>query len=236
MSVAEKLAQIEAATERMLATVATLDASALAQPSRLPDWSRGHVAAHMARNSDGISNLLLAARTGEPIGMYASQEARNADIAAGAGRPPEVHQADLAAGAQRLRVIMRTFPEDAWDNTLRFAPNNPESPLVPARFLLGARLFEVEAHHGDLDAGYSFADTPAELLPGFLDHVARLCDCDAAFTAATTDLNWSATIGEGDAVPTVNGPAHALLSWLSGRSRGEGLTCDDGELPAQPSL
>src|SRR5256885_15091039 len=56
------------------------------EPSLLPGWTRGHVLTHVARNGDGLGNLLRWARTGTETPMYASREARRADIEAGAGR------------------------------------------------------------------------------------------------------------------------------------------------------
>ena len=37
--------------------VATLDDDDFAGPSGLPDWSRAHVVAHVARNADALGNL-----------------------------------------------------------------------------------------------------------------------------------------------------------------------------------
>ncbi|MCR8526173.1 maleylpyruvate isomerase N-terminal domain-containing protein, partial [Escherichia coli] len=52
-----------------------LSDDALEEPSRLPDWSRAHVVAHLARNADALGNLLTWARTGVETPMYPSREA-----------------------------------------------------------------------------------------------------------------------------------------------------------------
>src|SRR6266704_5264440 len=74
-----------AATERLLGSAAALSDTQAREPSLLPGWTRGHVLTHIARNADGMVNLLHWARTGTQTPMYASPESRAADIEAGAG-------------------------------------------------------------------------------------------------------------------------------------------------------
>ena len=78
-SVRDLLRLVGEATERLGATVHALDTDALFEPSGLASWSRAHVLTHLARNADGLRSLLLAARTGEALRMYASPETRDAD-------------------------------------------------------------------------------------------------------------------------------------------------------------
>ncbi|WP_241780552.1 maleylpyruvate isomerase family mycothiol-dependent enzyme, partial [Streptomyces wadayamensis] len=75
------LTRLDEATARLLTVAGTLDDAALAEPSRLPGWTRGHVLSHLARNADALLNVVA----GRP--MYASAEARDADIEAGATLP-----------------------------------------------------------------------------------------------------------------------------------------------------
>ncbi|KIX77423.1 mycothiol maleylpyruvate isomerase, partial [Streptomyces sp. MBRL 601] len=77
------LTRLDEATARLLTVAGTLDDAALAEPSRLPGWTRGHVLSHLARNADALLNVMA----GRP--MYASAEARDADIEAGATLPSE---------------------------------------------------------------------------------------------------------------------------------------------------
>ena len=56
-----------------------------ALPSLLPEWTRGHVLTHIARNADSFVRVLEAARRGEVVTQYEGGVAgRNADIEAGA--------------------------------------------------------------------------------------------------------------------------------------------------------
>src|SRR5690242_1563651 len=99
--------EVDRATERLLTTVGELDDDQLAAPSLLPGWSRGHVVTHIARNADGLLNLLIWARTGKMLPQYASAQQRSVDIEVGAGRPAAVQLADVSAAAVRLATVAR---------------------------------------------------------------------------------------------------------------------------------
>jgi len=79
--------RIAESTGRLLATAAELTDDQAREPSLLPGWSRGHVLTHLARNADGLRNLLIWARTGVVTPQYPSGQARDAAIEPGAGRP-----------------------------------------------------------------------------------------------------------------------------------------------------
>src|SRR5918999_1732122 len=69
-----------------LEAVAALDDERLREPSLLPGWTRAHIVTHMARNADGLRNLLTWARTGVETPMYVGDQ-RERDIEAGVRRP-----------------------------------------------------------------------------------------------------------------------------------------------------
>ena len=46
------------ATQRLVRTVDGLDDEALGAPSGLPDWTRGHVVAHLALNAEALAGVL----------------------------------------------------------------------------------------------------------------------------------------------------------------------------------
>ena len=93
---------VTAATQRLLGDTIAVSDEDWRAPSRLPGWSRGHVATHIARQADGMVRLTEWARTGERQDMYASAEQREADIDAGAGRTGLELQIDLDTSAGRL--------------------------------------------------------------------------------------------------------------------------------------
>ncbi len=151
------LAEVDAATARLLATAAELRDDDVRAPSMLPGWTRGHVLTHVARHAEAMLNLLHWARTGEITPAYESQEHRDAGIEAGAGRPAAELQADVSASAGRLLAAVLEMPSDAWANEVRIF----DRPPFPAAEVPLRRLVEVELHHVDLGLGYTPASWPA---------------------------------------------------------------------------
>ncbi len=224
------LASVREATERLLSAAATLDNAAVAAPSRLPGWTRGHVLAHLSRNADALVNVL------QGLPMYASAEAREADIEAGAPRPLEAQLADLRETAARFQAEGEA-PAD-WSRTVELRNGvTDQAARVPFR-----RLVEVELHHVDLGVGYELEDLPAEFTAREIDFLAdRFAGHPAVpATVLTADdgSTWrTGTAAEG-AVPetAVTGTAADLLGWLAGRRDGAALKVSGGALPKLPPL
>jgi maleylpyruvate isomerase len=232
------LEHVARATEHLLDTAQDITGAQAAAPSLLPGWTRGHVLTHLARNADGLSNLLTWARTGEETPMYASQEARDADIQTGAGRPAAELLDDLRSASERFAEATRTMPADAWSAEVRRRVGKP----FPAIRVLWFRLQEVQIHHVDLDAGFTPAHWPADFVARCLDEVARHFGRREDFPALglhaeDTDRRFELHAGpDGQTGPTIAGPGPALLAWLIGRSSGDGLDVEpDGPLPALPA-
>ncbi len=239
--VEDQLAIIGRATGRLLATVTRFTDDDVRAPSNLPGWSRGHLVTHLARNADGLGNLLTWARTGVRTPMYASADARAEAVEAGAGRSAAQLRDDLAAAGDRWARAAAELPAAGWDVpvTLRVA-----DPPMPARAQLGARLQEVEVHHVDLGAGYGFDQSPDEVLGpviGYTVMALKNRPAVASFTLVATDLGRSWTVSPAGRqpvrqIPVVNGPGADLLSWLVERGRPASLTTADGaDLPTLPS-
>jgi maleylpyruvate isomerase len=219
------------ATARLLDTCAGLDAAALAEPSRLPGWSRAHLLTHVARNADALRVMLLAARTGATLSPYPSVELRDADIAAGATRPAELILLDVRASAERFAVDADSLDADAW--AAQIVMSRP--PTTAAAELPGHRLREVAAHHTDLDVGHELADLPVDVAASFLDQLpSRFAGSPldpAVLLATDLDRRWH--IGAGDG-PTISGTLAALLPWALGRTAPQGLVSDRGPVPPSP--
>jgi maleylpyruvate isomerase len=150
--------QIDQATQRLLGTARIITDPDLRVPSMLPGWTRGHVLAHVARNADGMRNVLVGVRTGQDRPAYASAEAREAGIEQGAGRRATEQATDLASSAMALRTVARQLPDAGWQVPVRMLDG---TDFFPTAELLTRRLAEVELHHCDLGAGYGPGDWPA---------------------------------------------------------------------------
>jgi maleylpyruvate isomerase len=227
------MGEVDAATSRLLRTAASFDAADLAAASLLPGWTRGHVLAHLARNADGFVNLLTSARTGEALPMYASLEARTADIESGAGRPAAEHLDDLRRTADLFAEAVAAMPADAWAATVQ-ARKGP----WPAALLVWGRLREIEVHHLDLAADYRAADWSDTFAHRLLREAASHHANGPTPPSMVLRLDGSeheVVIGERVDAPVVAGSAPDLAAWLIGRADGAPLSVTpDGPLPTPP--
>ena len=194
-----------------------LDDEGFAQPCALPDWTRAHVVAHLARNADALVNLLTWARTGVEKPMYPSAEARVHDIEVSAQQSPDALRSDVNDASARLAGAVATMPEDAWDAGVRTARGRP----ITAAEVPWMRIRESWVHAVDLDVGASFDEVPHAVVIDLLDEVASGLagrdDCPAMVVDAG-ERSWR--VGpDGDTV-TVSGSAPDLLAWLIGRAPG----------------
>ncbi|MDA8435192.1 MAG: maleylpyruvate isomerase family mycothiol-dependent enzyme [Actinomycetales bacterium] len=214
-ALAADLAALEGSTARLGDTLAALSDDQARRPSLLPGWSVGHVLTHLARNADGMVRLVDWALTGDPVPMYPSVEARNADIEAGAGRDAAELAADVRRTAERLQealLALGSAPSGALDRLVLFgAPRPGAEPDSPARTLPYRRRQEVEIHHLDLGLGHDPAHWPEDFVERTL-----------MFVHARSG-----------AVDVVGEPAE-VLAWRLGRGAGPSVRRLDGSAPGEP--
>lgn len=228
------IAEVDAATERLVATLAELDDDDVRGPSLCAGWSRGHVIAHIAGNAQGMRNLVHWARTGVETPMYPSREARNAAIERDAARPAADHRRDIATTAAAFMEDLHTLREDRLATVVSTQPGREFSAAeIPWR-----RLREVEMHHVDLAARYAPGDWPAAFAARCLNDVAVMFagrDDVPPVTVRAGGQEWR--LGDdGTDRRTVSGPESSLLAWLSGRGLGKDLTVTPhGPLPEIPA-
>lgn len=227
---------LRTASQRLVRTVDSLPDDTWRKPSLLPGWSVAHVVAHLALNGEGLAGALIGVVEGEPVTMYHSQAARNADIEELAAAPVAEVRDRLLASVTRLAAAVASVNGDLAAATIERTPGSGRT------FAAGAvpwmRLREVEIHHADLgpDLGadvdaYSPADWPEEFIVRLLDRNAGL-RTGTGFTATATDLGRSWTFGTPG--PTVTGDGHTLAWWSTGRPPypgSAGPISDDGVLP-----
>jgi maleylpyruvate isomerase len=216
----------ERGEEHLATALGRLVESDYARPSLLPGWTRAHVLAHLARNADGLVNLLTWARTGTETPMYASPEARDRDIEQTAARPPRELEADVLGATGRLAAAVREMPPHAWAATVRTSRGKE----IAAADVVRMRAQEVWVHAVDLDSGVEFAEVPAEVLAYVVDEVFRTWDArdevpDVVLFAG--DREW------GTGRLAVAGSLPDAAAWVTGRSDGGGLRAD-GPLPQLP--
>ena len=234
-SLADSLAAAAGSAERLLLTVERMAPEQVSEPSALPGWTRGHVLAHIARNADGLGNLLRGARTSQPIPMYPSPESRDRGIRDGAKRPLEDQLADLRASGLRFTAATQAMPDAAWAVEVPHRTGPFPAFTVPLK-----RVAEVEYHHVDLGLDYTPAQWPAAFVAQQLAALTDRYRDDAGLPPLL--LRDSATgadhpLGRGDRPPLrLDAPAWALVAWLSGRSDGSGLGVPAADLPELPPM
>lgn len=208
------------ATHRYLQTVATLTDEQLREPSLLPDWSRGHVVAHVALNAHGLARALRGLRTGEPTPVYDSQEQRDADIEAYAGGSA----ADLAGLTQM--ACLRIAGELRLIKAVGTVERTPGGRVMTVVDVVEARWREVEIHHADLNVGYTAADWPVDFAAYLLERVAEQRGDQVDATLHAQDIGKTVRVGKGG--HGIAGTAAALGWWLTGRGDGEDLVAIRG--------
>lgn len=220
------------ATQKLLGDTIAVPDQDWAGPSRLPDWSRSHVASHLARQADGLGRLAEWAATGQRQEMYASPEARADEIEAGAGRSGLELQVDLDTSAGRLEGAFDRLDEAGdWSREVEMRGGLQ----VPARLLPLARLLEVVVHHVDLDVGYEFDEVEPATAEWLLEWCAfRLRHRDEfPRLELHTSSGMTIAVGSAGAPIVIRGTSPALLGWLLNRLDGSAVQGDEGlQLPS----
>jgi maleylpyruvate isomerase len=202
----------------------------LHEPSRLPGWTRGHVITHVARNAEGLVRLLSWARTGIETAMYSSMEARAADIEAGAVRSRTEQLDDLRRTGAAFAAAAQQLSAKHWESTVR-----TRHGTFPAAAIPWIRAREVWLHLIDLDAGAELDVLPGEIASALVHDVAAWLHSRVAPRVELRIPDQEPVTFGCDASTSVvvTGPAPQIAGWLTGRSRGDGLSAPEG-LPELP--
>lgn len=204
----EHVSGCAAAHQRLLSSLNGLTDNECREPSLLPDWSRGHVLTHLARNADSHVQLLLCAERGEIGAQYPSVAKRNQDIEDGAGRNAIELVADLRKSIYALEATWAGTTATAWDGQGRDLRGN----LIEMSSLVFLRWREVEIHHADLGLGFNYDDLSTLYVRLELDQQVMLWRSRKPM--GLTELPDIAK----QLLPTQR------LAWLMGRREVEGLT------------
>lgn len=195
--------------------LATCGDDAFGAPGTLAGWTLGHLVAHVAYNAQALRRLAHWARTGEKTPMYASKEARNAEIEQGAALPPAELRALSRDSDAGLRADLGALPDTAWSAEVVTA----QGRTVPASEVPWMRAREAWIHAADLGAGVGFGDFPAPLVDRLLTEITRQRTAPALLLEATDrDRTWFV---DGPDPVRVTGPAAGLARWLTGRGAAE---------------
>ena len=205
----------------------------LREPSGLPGWSRAHVVSHFSRNARALINLLDWARTGVATPMYRSVEARADGIEEGSHQSAADLRAEAHAASQQMQDATAAMPDSAWGGEIRTAlgreTTGAEVPWMRVR--------ETWVHAVDLDGSARIEQIPDSIAVALINEVTATLnsrdDCPGVvLRASDTSHDW--TMGPAESAVTLRGTQAALLGWVIGRSRGDGLHASGGTLPPAP--
>ncbi|PKQ24819.1 MAG: maleylpyruvate isomerase [Actinobacteria bacterium HGW-Actinobacteria-5] len=213
------------ATQRLLGYTIGISDDAWHEPSPLPGWSRAHVATHLARGADYLTDVVNAVAAGQPQPRQPTRAERRAALEAGADRTGLELQIDLdtSAGALQSAIERVTY----WTSPVVLHGRKLILAAVPL-----SRLHEVCVHHLDLDRDYSpdaiDTDAAAWLLRWVVD---RLQDADLPALRVEGE-SLTAELGRGEDRRRVTGSDARLWAWLSGRLPAAAVSGTDGLQPA----
>lgn len=200
---------LAASHQRLLERLDRLTDDMVSRPSLLPNWTVGHVLAHLEQNARSITRMFEGAETGSIVDQYpGGVVARNAAIEDGAKRSAAGLTRALRDSIYELEGTMARARE-AWYGFGRLV-SGVEVPItdLPLR-----RRREVEVHVGDLgltEWGAVGADSWAD------DYVRD--------DLSVLTMQWKArgSMGLTD-LPVATRPPRERLAWLLGRSTIDGV-------------
>jgi maleylpyruvate isomerase len=198
------------AHQRLLADLHDLTDDAVSRPSLLPLWTVGHVLTHLARNAESHVRMIEGAARGEVVAQYDSQEARDADIDAGASRTARELVSDVRTTIYALEGCWASANAAAWEGQ-GLARSGPLA-ITELPFL---RWREVEVHHADLGMV-----TPAFTSSDWSPEYVRL-------ELARMEMTYLSRRPMGlTSMPpaALAAPPHRRLAWLLGRAEIDGLS------------
>lgn len=211
---------------RLLDVVGPLTDDQVRAPSRLPEWSRGHVLAHIAGVGNAAARQLeVAVADGEPLPYYdGGMAGRSAAIEAGAPASAAEHVAAIRAATARMAVVTADVTPDILDRVTGARGRSVQGVLE-----LWWR--EVGVHLVDLDLGVDLSSWDRE----FRDHLAAYLTARVprgmALDLRATDADERRLLGDGPDVVVLSGTATALIGWLAGRTH-DGVTALRSGRPA----
>ena len=217
---------LDSGTRRLVRSVDSMDDGQWRQPSLLPGWTRAHVVAHLTLNAEGLSGAVEGVHEGRPVPMYASDTARDTDIAELSTTSPSVLRDRFLASTTVIGEWVEELADNLADHVVERTPGGRSFAAGEVGLM---RTREVEIHHADLGLDYTAASWPAAFVVLLMDSRAGAEHDEAPFVAHATDLDRTWQFGTGG--PTVSGTGSALAWWVTGRGTGDGLTSDDGRVP-----
>jgi len=202
-------------TQALLGETILLTDEQWGMPSRLPGWTRAHIASHLARNADGLTRVVQQLLDGTPTSLYADEASARSDIERGSERTALELQVDLDASANRLHEHFEELLQMPPDRLVALTP----TVTVRLDHLPIVRINELVLHHIDLDIGYTHQNVDPQAAAWLLAYNAARIGRNSAYPAIRlmSDSGVETIIGGPGRPQVVHGPDSLLLAWLTRR-------------------
>lgn len=221
------LSRLGRETATMSSTVQSLSAEELAAASLCEGWSRAQVIAHLASNGRTLVKLIDWVTSGEPQQLYASQEARNAEIDQLAALPRE----ELLAAFDESATYFAQQSERL-SGELAIQEVDLHGKVIPATALVALRICEIVIHHHDLDTAWTIAQAEPDSLEDSVKAAVRTMRFkNAPGMTLLSEEGDQWVIGDGSL--TVRADRAALVDWLA-RGNARDIKAD-GPIPQLPT-
>ena len=161
---ADRRHEITAATQRLLGDAIALSEDDWHAPTRLPGWSRAHIATHLTRHAQALTALVREITTTHPSSFPWTIEHADEDLNLGAFSGAIALQEALDTSSADLMAAFDEMDDAGWA-----VPLTTGSGPLPASALVLDRLNEVIIHHVDLDLGFDFTDVDPTVVRSLLD-------------------------------------------------------------------
>ncbi len=221
------LSRLNRETAMMSATIETLSTEEMAAASLCEGWSRAQVIAHLASNGRSLVKLIDWATSGEPQELYASREARDAEIDELAALPRE----ELV---KKFQDAAAYFAEqcERLSGELAVEEVDLHGKIIPATSIVALRISEVVIHHHDLDTAWTIEEADPDSQAHAVEAAVRTMRVkNAPGMTLVTEEGDEWVIGDG--ALKVRSDREGLIEWLA---RGQARHIEaDGPIPVLPS-
>ena len=138
---------VHAAHRRLSTSLTGLTDDDMRRPSLLPDWTVGHVLAHISLNAEALIRVADDLKAGRFGVMYpGGVEGRNADIESRASASAKELCAHIERTSVEFEAAWPTVPDSALSGPFGISPDRPAGA---GNEVVNRRLREVEVHHAD---------------------------------------------------------------------------------------
>lgn len=209
---AAAIASIERTHDRLRSTLDGLTDEEVREPSLLPDWTRGHVLAHLAGFGEAAERQVLRALAAQDAGEFydGGRPGRDAAIEQGAGASAAEHVARVTAVVDRMEGLLDLLDDDHLRLPTAYGDGLPVSALVLAWWR------EFSIHLADLDLGVTHTMWSPELREHLVSFLAPRVPTGVQLALEPTDVDEQRRVGQGSLI-VLRGTANDLVAWLAGR-------------------